>query len=246
MTKNRTLATVNRILQQIKHDHRTIALIVVVPTFLMGLLSWILSSKPDAFNQWGGPLLGIFPLIVMFLITSVATLRERTSGTLERLMTMPIKKTEFIFAYALAFCILGTIQAVVAGLTSIYIFGLETGGNTVAVICIAILDSMLGTALGLLASSVARTEFQAVQFMPVVLIPQFLLGGFIVPRDSLPSFLNFLSDLMPLSYSVDALSQVFREETKLNSGFVENVLVVLLISLIALALGGLTLRRSSK
>ena len=106
--------------------------------------------------------------------------------------------------------------------------------------------SILGTALGLLASSLARTEFQAVQFMPVVLIPQFLLGGFIVPRDSLPSFLNFLSDLMPLSYSVDALSEVFRQGTNLHSGYMNNVLVVLLISVIALALGGLTLRRSSK
>lgn len=246
MINKRTLATVKRILQQIKHDHRTIALIVVVPTFLMGLLSWILTSVPNAFNQWGGPLLGIFPLIVMFLITSVATLRERTSGTLERLMTMPIRKAEFIFAYALAFCILGTIQAVVAGLTSVYIFGLETGGNTAAVISIAVLDSILGTALGLLASSMARTEFQAVQFMPVVLIPQFLLGGFIVPRDSLPSFLNFLSDLMPLSYSVDALTQVFRQDTSSGIGFLQNVLVVLLISIFALGLGGLTLRRSTK
>ena len=246
MTTNRTIATVRRILQQIKHDHRTIALIVVVPTLLMGLLSWILSSSPKAFNQWGGPLLGIFPLIVMFLITSVATLRERTTGTLERLMTMPILKVEFILAYAVAFCILGAIQAIVAGLTSVYIFGLETGGNTLAVICIAILDSILGTALGLLASSMARTEFQAVQFMPVVLIPQFLLGGFIVPRESLPTMLNFLSDLMPLSYSVDALSLVFRNETSLGFEFVQNVLIVLLISLFALTLGGITLRRSSR
>ena len=242
----RTFATSKRILQQVKHDHRTLGLIVVVPTFLMGLLSWILSSIPNAFNQWGGPLLGIFPLIVMFLVTSVATLRERTSGTLERLMTMPISKSEFISAYAISFCILGAIQALVASLTSIYVFGLDARGHALPLISIAVLDSILGTALGLLASSMARNEFQAVQFMPIVLIPQFLLGGFIVPRDSLPKILNFLSDLMPLSYSVDALSVIFRANAELGSQFWKNLIVVLCISILALAMGGFTLRRSSK
>lgn len=241
----RTLFTTRRILQQVRHDHRTIALIIFVPTFLMGLLSWMLSSVPNAFNQWGGPLLGIFPLIVMFLITSVATLRERTSGTLERLMVSPIQKSEFIVAYAIAFSILGAIQALIAALVSINIYGLDTKGHTSAIVLVAVIDAVMGTALGLLASSMARTEFQAVQFMPVFLIPQFLLGGFIVERDSLPDFLGLLSNLMPLSYSIDALNIALRSET-LGGQYWENILIVLGIMLSALILGGLTLPRSSR
>lgn len=245
MNISRIFITAKRILQQVSHDHRTIALIVLVPTLLMGLLSWMLSDVPNAFNQWGGPLLGIFPLILMFLITSVATLRERTSGTLERLMISPILKSEFIAAYAIAFSILGVLQACIAAIVSINVYGLDTKGHTSAIILVAVIDAVMGTALGLLASSMARTEFQAVQFMPVFLIPQFLLGGFIVDRESLPNFLNFLSDLMPLSYSIDALNIALANQS-LGGQYWENILIVLAIVLSALILGGLTLRRSSR
>jgi ABC-2 type transport system permease protein len=242
---NRTIATTKRILLQVRHDHRTIALIILVPTILMGILSWMLSGIPNAFNEWGGPLLGIFPLIVMFLITSVATLRERVNGTLERLLTLPIKRIEFIGAYALSFCVLGAIQAMVAASTSIYVFGLDTNGNTWAVVIVAILDAVLGTALGLLASAMARTEFQAVQFMPVFLIPQFLLGGFIISREDLPRILHYISDLMPLSYSIDALNLALVGGA-LGGSFWGNIAKVIGFALVALFLGGMTLRRSSK
>ena len=102
-----------RVLRQLRIDHRTIALMLVVPCVLLGLLAWIYNSTP-VFDRIGPALLGVFPFVVMFIVTSVATLRERTSGTLERLLTTPMGKGDLMFGYALAFGVMAVLQAVVA------------------------------------------------------------------------------------------------------------------------------------
>lgn len=240
MTIARTTATARRVLQQLRHDHRTVALILVVPCVLMGLLAWMLNDAN--FDEFGAPLLGIFPLIVMFLTTSVATLRERTSGTLERLLSMPVSKGDFVFGYALAFGLLATVQAVIVSGLSMAVFGLDVLGPAWAIIVIAVVNALLGTALGLLVSAFATTEFQAVQFMPAVILPQLLLCGFIVPRDQLPTALEWVSDLLPMSYAVDATREVMTYPT-VTSAYWWSVAVVCGFMAVGLALGAATLRR---
>ncbi|MCZ3388114.1 MAG: ABC transporter permease [Actinomycetia bacterium] len=240
MTAARTAATARRVVQQLQHDHRTVALILVVPCVLMGLLAWMLSSAD--FNQYGAPLLGIFPLIVMFLTTSVATLRERESGTLERLLSMPIAKVDFVFGYALAFGLLGVVQALVVSGLAVGPFGLDVAGPTWALIVVAVVDALLGTALGLFVSAFAKTEFQAVQFMPALILPQLLLCGIVVPRDELPTVLRWVSDLLPMSYAVDAMTEVMTSSA-VTAEFWLNVGIVALFMAVGLALGAGTLRR---
>ncbi len=240
MTATRTVVTARRVVQQLQHDHRTVALILVVPCVLMGLLAWMLSDAD--FNQYGAPLLGIFPLIVMFLTTSVATLRERESGTLERLLSMPIAKADFVLGYALAFGLLGVVQALVVSGLSVGVFGLDVAGPTWALIVVAVVDALLGTALGLFVSAFAKTEFQAVQFMPALILPQLLLCGIIVPRDELPTALRLLSNVLPMSYAVDAMTEVMTSAS-MSSDFWLNVGVVALFMAVGLALGAGTLRR---
>jgi ABC transporter DrrB family efflux protein len=240
MSAARTTATARRVLQQLRHDHRTVALIIVVPCVLMGLLAWMLDDRD--FNQYGPPLLGIFPLIVMFLTTSVATLRERSSGTLERLLSMPIGKGDLVFGYAAAFGLLAVVQALIVSGLSMGVFGLDVMGPPWAIIVIAVVDALLGTALGLFVSAFATTEFQAVQFMPAVILPQLLLCGFIVPRDELPTALRWVSDFLPMSYAVDATNEVMSNTTT-NSDFWLNVAIVALFMAVGLALGAATLRR---
>jgi ABC-2 type transport system permease protein len=244
MSARLTFATTRRILQQIRHDHRTLGLIFGLPTVLMGLLALMLADRPGAFDEWGSLLLGIFPLIVMFLVTSVATLRERTSGTLERLLAMPIGRGDIVGGYALAFSLLGAAQAVVVSAFCFGLFGLEIPGSPLLVGVVAVVDALLGTALGLAASSLATTEFQAVQMMPLILFPQLLLCGLLVPRDELPAVLEWLSWLMPLSYSVDATSEAV-VSTTVTAAYAVNVAVVLAFIAAALAVGGLTLRRQT-
>jgi ABC-2 type transport system permease protein len=241
MNPGRTLLTAGRVMTQLRSDHRTIGLMMVVPVVLIGLLAWIFLDTP-VFNNIGAALLGIFPFVVMFIVTSVATLRERTSGTLERLLTTPMGKGDFMFGYALAFGAMAVIQAVVATAFAVYVSGLDVAGPVWLLIVVAVLDAILGTALGLLASGFARTEFQAVQFMPAFVLPQFLLCGLLVPRDELPTVLSAISDVLPLSYAVDAMKTV-TTTAEAFADVSQDAAVIGAWIVAALVLGSLTLSR---
>jgi len=241
MSLRRTAATARRVLSQLRHDPRTVAMMLVVPCVLVGLLAWVFRGTPT-FDVIGAPLLGIFPFVVMFLVTSVATLRERTSGTLERLLTMPMGKLDLLVGYALAFGAVAVVQGVLVSTLSLTFYGLDVAGPTWLLLLVAVVDAVLGMALGLLVSAFASTEFQAVQFMPAFVLPQFLLCGLLVPRDRMPDVLHAVSSVLPLSYAVDALRAITTDATVASGTWVDLV-VVAGCTVLALALGAVTLRR---
>jgi len=236
-----TAATAGRVLRQVRRDHRTVALLLLVPCVLIGLLAWIYDGTP-VFDRIGAPLLGVFPFIVMFLVTSVATLRERTSGTLERLLSMPLGRLDLLLGYGLAFGALAVVQGLLAASLALGPLGLDVRGPAWLLVLVAVLDAVLGCALGLLVSAFASTEFQAVQFMPAVVLPQFLLCGLLVPRDQLGGVLRAVSDVLPLAYAVDAMTALTASGT-VTSGVVTDLLVVLGCIAAALVLASVTLRR---
>jgi len=238
----RTFATSQRVLRQLRHDPRTIALLLVVPCVLLALLRYVFDGEPATFDRIGAPLLGIFPFTVMFVVTSVAMLRERTSGTLERLLTMPLGKLDLLLGYAGAFALLAVLQALLASALSLWLLGLDVQGGAGLVVTIAALDGLLGMALGLFVSAFAATEFQAVQFLPAFVLPQLLLCGLFLPRGQMLSALRLLSDVLPLSYAVDAMSAVTRDSS-LTGALLRDIAVVAGCALAALALGAATLRR---
>jgi ABC-2 type transport system permease protein len=241
MNARLTLATADRVLRQIRHDPRTIVLLLVVPCVLIGLLAWVYNDTP-VFDQIGAPLLGVFPFVVMFLVTSVATLRERQSGTLERLLTMPLGKGDLVGGYALAFGLLAVVQALFASGFAVWVLGLDVAGPVWLLVLVATVDALLGTALGLLVSAFARSEFQAVQFMPAFVLPQFLLCGLLTPREFLPNVLEKVSDVLPLSYAVDGMRTVAATSDGTND-VLQDVLIVIGFVLGAVLLGSATLRR---
>ena len=236
-----TLATARRVLAQLRHDPRTLAMLIVVPCVLLALLAWIFDGTPT-FDRIGAPLLGVFPFVVMFLVTSVATLRERTSGTLERLLTMPISKLDFQLGYAIAFGLVAAVQAATATTLAVTLLGLDVAGPVWLLMLVAVLDALLGMSLGLFVSAFAATEFQAVQFMPAFVLPQFLLCGLLVARDEMHDVLRWISDVLPLSYAVDAMKALTTSE-EVGSSVWADLSVVGLAMLLALALGAATLRR---
>lgn len=241
MSGRLTVATAARVLQQVRHDPRTVALLLVVPCVLIGLLAWIYQAGP-VFDSVGAPLLGVFPFVVMFLVTSVATLRERQSGTLERLLSMPLGKGDLVCGYALAFGALAVVQALVATGFAVFVLGLDVAGSRWLLVLVAVAVAVLGCTLGLCVSAFAATEFQAVQFMPAVVLPQFLLSGLLVPRQELPGMLSALSDVLPLSYAVDAMRTI-TTQANATSEVLLDVAVVSGFSVLAVALGAATLRR---
>ncbi|MFC7944657.1 ABC transporter permease [Microbacterium oxydans] len=241
MNGRRLFATAGRVLTQLRHDPRSIALMLIAPSLLVGLFAWLFSEQDGVFDQFGGAILALFPFIVMFLITSITTLRERRSGTLERLMTTPLEKADFILGYALAFGLMALLQAVITVSFAVAVCGLDVDGPLWQLGLVAVVDALLGTALGLLASAFAQTEFQAVQFMPLLVFPQIILGGLFMPRDQMPDVLHAVSDWLPLSYAIDTINAVAAGDE--GADVFGPLLIVVAFAVGALALAALTLRR---
>ena len=237
----RTFAVAARVLSQLRRDPRTLALIVGVPMLLETLLRELFVGRPTVFQHVGAPLLGLFPFVTMFLVTSVTMLRERTSGTLERLMASPLRKLDLLVGYALAFAILAAIQASAVSALAFGALGLDVSGPKLVVTALAVANAVLGTALGLFVSAFAETEFQAVQFMPAIVFPQILLCGLFVDRTSMAAWLRWISDAMPLTYAYDALAHT--ASNTLDARFAIDVGVVCGCVVLALSLGAATLRR---
>lgn len=237
-----TFATAMRILRQLSHDHRTVALIFVVPCLLLTILWWLFEDTPKMFVQLAPALLGVFPFVLMFIITSITTLRERIGGTMERLMTTPIGKLDFMMGYMIAFGLLAVIQALLASSLLLYVFDLDIVGPDWFMVAVALSDALLGTALGLLVSAFARSEFQAVQFMPAFVLPQFLISGLLVPLEKMPEVLEKIAYFLPLTYAINALNEV-AVNTDITSDAWRDFWVVIGCIVVAVLLGALTLRR---
>jgi ABC-2 type transport system permease protein len=238
------LATTGRILRQLRHDHRTIALFVGVPTLLLTLIYYMFDRQPERFDGVALIMLGIFPFVIMFLVTSIAMLRERNSGTLERLLTSPMGRLDLLFGYGLAFGLAAAVQAGIACGSAYWLFGLHTAGSPSLVVLIAVLNALLGVAIGLLCSAFARTEFQAVQFMPLIAVPQLLLCGLFVSYGAMARWLQIVSDFLPLTYAVRGLQEVGMHPSA-TAEFGKDVGIVSGCVVIALALASATLRRRS-
>jgi ABC-2 type transport system permease protein len=216
-------------------------MVMVVPCVLLGLVAWMFNDTPMVIDRFGPMLLAIFPAFVMFLVTSVTTLRERTSGTLERLMTTPVGKADFLIGYALAFALLATLQAVVLTAWAHWVCGMDVTGPLWAVMGIAVLDAVLGSSLGLAASSLAKTEFQAVQMLPVVIVPQLVVCGLVMPRERMPEVLQWVSDVAPFTYAIEAINDIAAGRGWQDAG--PDAALVAGFAVLALVLGVLTLRR---
>jgi ABC-2 type transport system permease protein len=237
-----TLATAARVLAQLRRDPRTVALLIVVPCVLVFLVDQLLVDQPQVFQLVGVPLLGLFPLISMFLVTSITMLRERTTGTLERLLTLPLAKLDLLLGYGIAFAAFAAVQATIVSLVGFGLLGLDTGHSTALVVSLAVANAVLGMALGLFLSAFAHTEFQAVQFMPAFIVPQILLCGLLVAREDMADWLWWISAFLPFTYAYDALARAASPEA-LGARFWFDVAVVVGVTLLALVLGAATLRR---
>jgi ABC-2 type transport system permease protein len=237
-----TLATALRVLRQLRRDPRTLALVFVVPPLLITLFRYVFDGRPLTFDRVGAPMVGIFPFVSMFVVTSIAMLRERTTGTLERLMTMPLAKIDLLAGYGLAFALVATVQASITSAVALGLLGLDVQGPVWVVILLAVANAVLGMSIGLFTSAFARTEFQAVQFLPATVFPQLLLCGLIVPRDRMQRVLERASNVLPLTWAYDALDHA-AVRGEVGGVVLRDALIVVGATLLALALGATTLRR---
>jgi ABC-2 type transport system permease protein len=232
------------VLTQLRRDPRTVAMLLVVPPVLMLLLRYAFDSNVVVFDHLAPILIAIFPFVLMFVITSVAMLRERTTGTLERLLVMPIAKFDLLAGYALAFGSVAILQVALVLAFVLGALGVAVTGSIPVLAMFAVLDALLGMALGLGLSALARTEFQAVQLLPAVVFPQLLVCGLFTPRDSMAGVLQGIADVFPLTYAVDGVTRA-AASSAWSGGLGVDVAVVALCIPVALALGALTLQRQT-
>lgn len=244
MSMRRTVATAWRVLAQLRRDPRTVAMVLVVPPVLMLLLRYAYDRALPVFDFIAPVLIAIFPFVLMFLVTSVAMLRERTTGTLERLLMMPIAKIDLLLGYALAFALLAIVQVTLVLVLVLGPLGVTIAGSVIVLALFAVLDALLGMALGLCLSALARTEFQAVQLLPAVVFPQLLLCGLFVPRTLMAGALQGIADVFPLSYAVDGVRRA-ADSTAWTGTLALDLAVVALCIPLALGVGALTLQRRS-
>ncbi len=244
MSPRATRAIAARVLIQLRRDPRTVALLIVVPCLLMVILRYAFDGSPQVFGRIGPPMVGLLPFITMFVVTSIAMLRERTSGTLERLMSMPVARLDLLTGYALAFGAVAVLQTVAVSALSLGPLGLDVERAPVVLVALSLANALLGMALGLFASAFATTEFQAVQFMPALVLPQLLLCGLFTPRHAMAGWLEAISDALPLTYAYDLLARA-SSPAPLGARFALDLAVVGGVTVAALVLGATSMRRRS-
>lgn len=244
MSRRRTLAVVVRVLRQLQHDHRTMAMVLLIPPLLLWLVKAIFTDFDFLFVRVSAMMLGLFPFTLIFVVTSITTLRERTQGTLERLMASPIGRGDLMAGYGIAFLLVAAVQTAITVIVGIGLLGIPHYGPLWIAVVFVLLLAILGIGLGLFLSAFARTEFQAVQFLPALVLPQILLAGILVPVEKLPLGLEWVARILPLTYAFKGLNGNMRDGMGLSDGHMWLYIVVCVFSPVVLLIAGsLTLRR---
>ena len=241
MNLHLTFSTAKRVLQQLRHDKRSMAMILLVPLILITILYFVFYENEMVFNGVAPMLVGLIPFTIMFIITSVAMLRERTSGTLERLLVSKLSKLDILSGYALAFGFLAFIQAALTTFVTMVFLDVTIAGDVAPLVLIAVLSGISGMAFGLFLSSFAKNEFQAVQFMPAFVLPQFLICGLFMARENMAEVLYQISNFMPLSYIVDAMKSI--QSSAVWSGeLTKDITILVSFTVVSLVLGAISLK----
>lgn len=202
-------------------------------------------SSLDGLDLLGGPFVGLVVFFLVYVVTSVSFLRERSLGTLERLMASPLRRSEIVVGYMLGFSAVAVVQSVEVLVFSLWVLNIYNAGSVALIFGIELLLALAAVNLGIFLSTFARSEFEAVQFIPAVIAPQMLLSGVIVPVVSEPGWLQVVSNVLPLTYAVNGLRAVMLEGAGLGSSNVQlDVAVLAAFCVVTILAAAATLRRT--
>jgi ABC-2 type transport system permease protein len=199
----------------------------------------------DTLDYFGAAFIGLVVFFLVFVITIVSFLNERTQGTLERLMASPLRRGEIVVGYMLGFTVIAFVQAAEVLVFSLAVLRIHNQGSVLLIFGVEALMAIAAVNLGIFLSMFARSEFQAVQFIPLVVVPQVLLSGIIFPVSTEPRALQYLSDVLPLTYAVDGMRNIMIKGADLTSSSVLQLdaAVVAGFCILLIAAGTATLRR---
>ena len=232
-----------RVIRQLIRDRRTMALILIVPLVVMTLIG-LSFPESNVLDYIAPALLATLALFFGFLLTGISFLRERSQGTMERLMASPISRLDIVIGYLFGFFIFALVQTLIILLFTIYVLNVTYHGDLWQIFVFQIVVIAGAVNLGIFISTFARNEFQMVQFIPLIIFPQVFLCGVIWPIEQMPDYLQWLSKILPLTYAVDGLRDIMLSgENLIDVGFELAMLVgfAIVISIAA----AITLRRDS-
>lgn len=198
------LPIAHRILISLRGDRRTLGLVLVVPALVIYLFSEVFPTAAAV----APVLLGVIVFVLTYILTAIGFLRERTAGTLDRILVSPISRIGVVSGYVLGFGVLATVQSIVLLGSAVYFLDIEFQHGVVLFFVVELLGALTALGLGILLSLFAENEFQALQFMPIAIGPQIILGGTFVPIEKLPDYLELVARVMPITYILQAMEYV--------------------------------------
>jgi len=232
-----------RIIQQLVHDRRTIALLVVVPLVIASLVGVSVPQKA-ILNLMAPAILAVLIFFFGFLLTGISFFRERSQGTLERLMASPVSRLDIVGGYLLGFLTFALIQTLILFFYLIYVLKVDYQGDLWQILVFQVLVGIGAVCMGTFFSVFARNEFQMIQFIPLVIVPQIFLCGLLWSVSQMPDYLQWLANILPLTYAVDGVKALMAQGKNLvDIGKDIGVLAAYAIGLLVLA--ALSLRRGS-
>lgn len=202
------LPVADRILRTLRGDRRTLAMVVALPVFIVSLMSEVF---PDA-EPVAPPLLAVFVFFLTYQLTAIGFLRERTAGTLDRVLVAPISRTGLVLGYVLGYGVLATVQSLVLLVAAVHFLGVSFANGVALFVAVELLGALTALGVGVTLSLFADNEFQAMQFIPAVITPQIILGGTVLPVSELPTYLEIPARLMPVTYLVQAMEYVVLDQ----------------------------------
>ena len=229
-------------MRQLIRDRRTIALILIVPIVVMSLISYALPSNSGTLDKFAPALIVTLALFFTFLLTGISFLRERSQGTMERMMASPVSRLDMVVGYMLGFFAFALAQVLIILLFTIYALHIHYSGDLWQIFIFLILIIIMAVCLGIFTSAFAKNEFQMVQFIPLIIVPQIFLCGVIFPVEQMHKVLQWIAKFLPLKYGVDGMRQIMIQgHSLLNVGFDIGILVAFAIGMAILA--AVSLRR---
>ncbi len=238
-----TLTIAQRIINQLIHDRRTIALIVIVPLVIASLVGVSVPDK-SILDYTAPAIMAVLILFFGFLLTGISFLRERSQGTLERLMASPVSRLDIVGGYLLGFLLIALVQTLIIFFYMIYVLNVSYHGELWQILVFQVLIGIGAVCLGTFLSVFARNEFQMMQFIPLIIVPQIFLCGLLWPVSQMPEYLQWLANCLPLTYGVEGIRAMMIEgKGLLDIGKDVGILAAFAVGMLILA--SLTLRRGS-
>lgn len=242
MNPDRTLAISLRIVSQIRRDHRSVALIIVAPIIVMSLVGFSFVDQKSVLDRVAPALIAVFSMFFTFILTGVSFLRERSQGTLERLLTTPVGRADILVGYLLGFLLFAVIQSVVILLFTILALRVNYQGDLWQIFVVLMVLTVVVVNLGIFITTFARNEFQVVQFIPIILAPQIFLSGVLLPVEQMPGYFQTIARVLPLRYAVDGLRAIMVEGHSIGDVVLE-LAVLATFAIVFLSLAAVTVRR---